>query len=140
MTMEKEQKMQELNHVQMNQEMFHHHHDHVKCGVCSIERLGSSHFLFKASIARAWSSGRVWSFSCVFSFRRSGMPRRGWQTVEVPAGWFEVIRGVPSRRVGPRHSAKVQFALSQLVWQVVSRGSTFLHSQFRRTRGAPQKT
>ena len=21
------------------------------------------------------------------------MPRRGWQTVEVPAGWFEVIRG-----------------------------------------------
>ena len=31
MTMEKENKMQEWNHVQMNQEMFHHHHDHVKC-------------------------------------------------------------------------------------------------------------
>ena len=31
MTMEKEKKMQEWNHVQMNQEMFHHHHDHVKC-------------------------------------------------------------------------------------------------------------
>ena len=23
--------MQEWNHVQMNQEMFHHHHDHAKC-------------------------------------------------------------------------------------------------------------
>ena len=31
MTMEKEQMMQEWKHVQMNQKMFHHHHDHVKC-------------------------------------------------------------------------------------------------------------
>ena len=30
MKMEKE-KMQEWNHVQMKQEMFHHHHDHLKC-------------------------------------------------------------------------------------------------------------
>ena len=30
MTMEKEQEMQEWNHVQMNPEMTHHHHDHVK--------------------------------------------------------------------------------------------------------------
>ena len=39
-------------------------------------------------------SGREWSFSRVCSsVRRSGMPRRGWQTVEVPAWWFEVILG-----------------------------------------------
>ena len=30
MMMEKEQEVQERNHVRMNLEMFHHHHDHVK--------------------------------------------------------------------------------------------------------------
>ena len=30
MTMEKEHKVQERNHVQMNQKMSHHHHDHEK--------------------------------------------------------------------------------------------------------------
>ena len=30
MTLEKEQEMQEQNHVWMNLEMIHHHHDHEK--------------------------------------------------------------------------------------------------------------
>ena len=46
------------------------------------------------------------------SARRSGMPRRGWQTVEVPAGWFEVIRGrrPQVRRVDPTTAQRFSFS------------------------------
>ena len=60
-------------------------------------------------------------FGVVFvcSSLRREMPRRGWQTVEVPAVWFKEI---PSRRVGPRQGAKVQFVHNQIAAQVVSPG------------------
>ena len=63
-------------------------------------------------------------FGVVFvcsSLRRCEMLRRGWQTVEVPAGWFEVIRGRrPKSESWPRQSAKVQFVHNKIAAEVVT--------------------
>ena len=80
-------------------------------------------------------------FACS-SLRRSEMPRRGWQTVEVPAGWFEVIRGRrPKSESWPKAERKGSVVHNQIAAEVVSPGATVPHRQFNpaATRGAPQK-
>ena len=64
-----------------------------KWGVANGVWQKGSHLMFKPAIACASSvrSSLVFFFVCS-SLQRSEMRRRGWQTVEMPAGWFEVIR------------------------------------------------
>ena len=103
------------------------------------KRVGSSHFLFKAVIARAWSSGRVWSFFLCVCLSKTGRPEYGRQSKCRLDGSKSFVVGVPSWRVGPRHSANVQFVLFQIVEQVVSQGATFPNSQFLpATRRTPE--
>ena len=76
-----------------------------------VSRLGSSHFLFKAAIACAWSvRSSVVLFREFSSARRCDMPRRGWQTVEVPPRWFDRAQRLssPTIRSRSRTSAKAQ--------------------------------
>ena len=67
---------------------------------------GSSHLLLEAATASAWTVS-VCSFFLLHPPQDVAvMPRRGWSTADVPAGWIQIVRGPrPRSEQWPRASA-----------------------------------
>ena len=51
-------------------------------------------FKLELSSARAGKAGFRFFFSVCILVRRRSMPRRGWSSIAIPNGWYEVIRGL----------------------------------------------
>ena len=66
----------------------------INFGAFFIFNLGISRYCVSCLSCATWQFGDdIHDFGIFVEWREVRMPRRGWQAIEVPSGWYEVIRG-----------------------------------------------